>query len=460
MTTAPAAESIARWVVAFDLDHAPHDARHEAVRSILDVIGVSIAGIDHETCQRMRALAATEYGPGNCTVIGGAKSGSASAAALVNGVAAHVLDYEDVSYEGMVHATAVVWPAILAAAEQAGTTGRRALEAFMVGVEVDCALGRAFTHELFWRGFWTTGLLGAIGAAAGAAKALALDHDATVAAIEIAAAQASGLRAIVGSPMKSVACGLAAELGLRAALIARASIHGPRDLLGHRHGFAALLNQCALDIGEVAKPGSHFTFAASPMAFKQFPICSYGQAAAEALLDARAELGAEPVAVRCEVAAEIIDNMPYSQPANPTEAQFSLSFAPSTASAFGALTPKHLTTATIADPRRMAIAKLIDTRVAAGDAVLALAGSREGAVITVASAQGRRVTKTFRVPTGMPDRPISTAGLQAKFHAYAAPTLGSSASAALLGRIQGIERLARITGLFSHLPSTPKTSAP
>jgi 2-methylcitrate dehydratase PrpD len=449
MTNQAIAPPIADWIAGFSLDHAPDAARHEAQRSILDVIGVSLAGANHETCRRIGALVAVEHGSGRCTVLGSVVPGSASAAALVNGTAAHVLDFDDVSYEGMVHATAVVWPAVLAAAEMVGASGRQTMAAFIAGVEVDCALGRAFTHDLFWRGFWTTGMLGAIAAAAGAAKAMELDAATIVTVIEIAAAQASGLRAIVGSPMKPVACGLAAETGLRAALLARAGIRGPDNLVGHRHGFAAMLNDGKLLFEEVAKLGRHYVLAAAPMAFKQFPICSYGQAAVEALLDARAALGSPLARAVCEVPAGVVDNMPYGHPANPTEAQFSLPFALGAGLAFGGLAPSHLTAATLADSRLTAAIGRIEVRVAAGEAAAALAGAREGAVVTVEADDGRRISRIVRVPTGMPGRPISDGGLEAKFRACANSVIGADRAAHLLERIRGLDRSAEIGQLFS-----------
>ena len=87
---------IARWVVSFTGDQAPFTARREAFRSLLDVVGVSMAGAGHAACGTVRTVAAMEYGAGDCTVLGAGKHGSALAAALVNGTASHVLDFDDV----------------------------------------------------------------------------------------------------------------------------------------------------------------------------------------------------------------------------------------------------------------------------------------------------------------------------------------------------------------------------
>jgi len=397
----------------------------------------------------VRALALNQFGTGPCTMLGSNAPASACAAALVNGTAAHALDFDDVSYDGMVHASAVVWPAAWAAAEMAGASGERALDAFVAGVEVHCALGRAFTHDLFWRGFWTTGLLGGMGAAAAAAKALALDADATDAAIGIAMAQASGLRAMVGTPMKAVACGMAAELGVRAALMARAGITAGADIAGHPKGFTALLNGGVLDTTSIGTLGDYYTLAQQPMAFKQYPICSYGQAAVEALLDALAALGSAPARVLCEVPPAVLDNMPYGRPADPAQAQFSVTFALGAAWAFGTVAPEHLDARTLHHARLAAAMDRIVVRVATqGKAALALADCQEGAVVTAWAGDGHSVSRTVRVPTGMPQRPLSDAQLQNKFFACVVPAMGRAAAQALCERALHLDALPDIRQLM------------
>lgn len=440
---------IGTWVAGFSATDAPVAARHEARRSLLDVLGVSIAGTTQASTALVRELARTQFGDGPCTVLGSHKPASACGAAFVNGTASHALDLDDVSYDGMVHASAVVWPAAWAAAEMAGSSGQRTLDAFIAGVEVHCALGRAFTHDLFWRGFWTTGLLGSMGAAAAAAKALGLDANATNAAIGIAMAQASGLRAIVGTPMKAVACGMASELGVRAALMARAGIRVGADIAGHAHGFTALLNQGVLLITEIGKLGDYYTLAQQPMAFKKYPICSYGQAAVEALLDVLAALGTAPVRVLCEVPQTVLDNMPYGRPADPTQAQFSVTFALGAALAFGNVAPSHLDADSLHDLRLTGAMERVVVRVATeGAAGLALASCQEGAVVTAWDREGRSVSRTVRVPTGMPQRPLSDAQLQKKFFACAVPALSRPAAHALCERALHLEALPDIRQLM------------
>ena len=439
--------------MGFTGDQAPIKARQEAFRSLLDVVGVSIAGAGHAACGKVRTVAAMEYGSGHCTVLGAADRGSALAAAWVNGTASHVLDFDDVSYEGMVHASAVVWPAVLATAESVDCSGRVAFDAFVAGVEVHCALGRAFGHGLFWNGFWTTGLLGSVAAAAGAAKAMSLDAAETTAAIHMAFAQASGLRAIVGTPMKPVACGLAAEGGVRAAMLARAGMTLGADVVGHRHGFAALLNDGAVHLEELALLGHRYVFERAPMAFKQYPICSYGQAATEALCDALADLDEPVLRVLCEAPAVVLDNMPFGPPQNATEAQFSLPFAMAAVLAFGALLPSHLNAASLADPRLIAALTRVAVQLPSGASVQALEGCAEGAVLTVTGLSGRVVSRTVRVPSGMPERPLSDTQLAVKFHACVDPVLGAVGASGLRLRLEELPALAGVRNLYGALES-------
>lgn len=446
------------WVAGFSATSAPAATRHEAGRSLLDVLGVSIAGSTHPSTVLVRELTRTQFGGGPCTVLGSDTPASACAAAFVNGTASHALDLDDVSYDGMVHASAVVWPAAWAAAEMASASGAQTLDAFIAGVEVHCALGRAFTHDLFWRGFWTTGLLGSMGAAAAAAKGLALDDEATAAAIGIAMSQASGLRAIVGTQMKAVACGMAAELGVRAALMAQAGIRAHADMAGHPHGFTALMNQGVLDCAQIGGLGDYYTLAQQPMAFKQYPICSYGQAAVEALLEVRTALGPAPTRVLCEVPQAVMDNMPFGRPADPTQAQFSLTFALGAALVFGSVAPEHLHAATLCDPRLVAAMDRVTIRVATdGMAAQALEACHEGAVVTAYDAAGRSVSRTVRVATGMPQRPLSETQLEAKFLACVVPALGRSAARAVADRIKHLDALPDIRQLMDgRAPAQPE----
>lgn len=60
--------------------------------------------------------------------------GAARAASLVNGTAAHALDFDDVQFNA--HPSTVLVPAILAEAERGGASGLQACKAYVLGYEV------------------------------------------------------------------------------------------------------------------------------------------------------------------------------------------------------------------------------------------------------------------------------------------------------------------------------------
>ena len=75
-------------------------------------------------------------GAGEATVIRAGRKLPCAAASLVNGFIVNALDIDDGYRLVKGHPGAAVFPALLAAAEQAGATGKEFLEALIIGYEV------------------------------------------------------------------------------------------------------------------------------------------------------------------------------------------------------------------------------------------------------------------------------------------------------------------------------------
>src|SRR5205085_5694394 len=88
------------------------------------------------------------------------------------------------------------------------------------GLGVGCRVCEAISPRHYQDGFHSTGTVGAIGAAAGAARLLGFDVDATLRSLGIAASQAAGLRENFGTMTKPFHAGRAAECGVVAAELA------------------------------------------------------------------------------------------------------------------------------------------------------------------------------------------------------------------------------------------------
>ena len=163
------AESIGRWSAGVRVTALPPEVLWAAKRCLVDVTGVALAGCGRPAARIVQAHVARETAKGFSRVLGGDVRLRPAAAAFANGTSAHVLDFDDTSFEAIAHASAVVFPAVFALAEDTDASGDELLAGFIAGIETVYALGRAF-DELYRRGWWNTAVLGAVGAAAGAAR--------------------------------------------------------------------------------------------------------------------------------------------------------------------------------------------------------------------------------------------------------------------------------------------------
>lgn len=212
---------------------------------ITDTVGISIAARDSEPVQAALALAREWGGNPQATLLGFSDRVPAPVAALVNGTAAHALDFDDTHLPSILHPSASAVPAALAAAEVAGVSGRTLLAAVAVGNEIAIRLGNGAddpelgNNVFFERGIHATSLCGAIGSAAAAAVALGLDVVQTRHALGIAASMGSGILEANrnGGSVKRVHCGWAAHAGVTAAQFARQGITAPDTVLEGRFGF-------------------------------------------------------------------------------------------------------------------------------------------------------------------------------------------------------------------------------
>jgi 2-methylcitrate dehydratase PrpD len=230
------AEIFAAWAAGLEAAAIPEAARTVARHALLDVAGLCIAarGTDYVAA----ALAAWDA-EGPCTALGHRRGLDAAGAAFINGTAAHGEDFDD-SFEGTpVHASAVVLPAVLAAAERHGLAGADLLRGYVVGSELMCRLALVAPTAIHRAGFHPTAVIGALGAAAGVGAALRLSPRQLTDALGIAGSMASGIIEYLaeGTWTKRLHAGWAAQAGLRAALLGRAGFLGPRTVLEGEHGF-------------------------------------------------------------------------------------------------------------------------------------------------------------------------------------------------------------------------------
>jgi 2-methylcitrate dehydratase PrpD len=228
-------------VAARPAEHALVDARQR----LLDVVGISVAALGTDPAEVAHTLARRWGGERSATAIGLDHEVPAPSAALVNGTLAHALDFDDTHVPSILHPSASIVPAALAAAEESGASGQRLLAAIAVGNEIAIRLGNAgydprINNSVFFeRGLHATSICGALGAAAAAGVAMGLDAQRSAHAMAIASSMGSGLLEAnrAGGSVKRMHCGWAAHSGVTAAQAAEAGLTGPPTVLEGRFGF-------------------------------------------------------------------------------------------------------------------------------------------------------------------------------------------------------------------------------
>ncbi|HEX4805771.1 MAG TPA: MmgE/PrpD family protein [Conexibacter sp.] len=233
-----AAGALAEFATRVQLEGLDERVRHEAVRAFANVVGVSLGGVPLDASQRALATIRTLGGPPQARVLGTREAAPVDRVALVDGVLAHVLDYDDTHLGTILHPSAPVMAGLLPLAEWREASGEDFLAAWIVGLEVGIRLAIALGRAHYDHGWHVTGTAGGVAAAAACARLLGLDAQRTANALGIAATQANGHREQFGYMTKSLHVGVAGHAGLFAALLAEqgfdaspVSFEGRRGLL-------------------------------------------------------------------------------------------------------------------------------------------------------------------------------------------------------------------------------------
>src|SRR3990172_6974888 len=225
-------ERYADFSLALRYEDLPPEVIADARNGLLDTLGVALVGSSEQATRMILNVSAGGTSGGSATVLGADALATPTVAALVNGYAAHALDYDDTQHNVGTHMSAPVVPAALVLAERLHRSGKDLLTAYVAGFEVGCRLGRAgrFATHLSKRGIHATGYLGHFGAAAAARKLLGLDAPQIRRSFGIAAGHASGILKNFGTMGKAQNAGNAAQNAVLAVLLAGEGFTGPEEI--------------------------------------------------------------------------------------------------------------------------------------------------------------------------------------------------------------------------------------
>src|SRR5579883_997789 len=309
----------------------PDAALEHTRRAVLDWLGSALAG-SIEPPARMAQRVAASFGASDEATIFSAPRSSAPAAAFANGVASHILEYDDVHKGSTLHAAAPVIPAALAVAEREHANGGAFLLAVALGYEAALRVGEAVnpSHYRFWH---PTGTAATFGAAAAAGSLLGLNADQMQNALGSAGTQAAGLWEFnaEGAMSKHLHPGKAALNGLIAADLARAGFTGASRVLEGDRGFFRAMSQ-AHDASRITD-GLGRQWKIAENCYKLHSCCGHTHTAIDVALDLRPSAGIAGIEIETYGPGfEIVKQM---NPRTPYQAKFSIAYCVAAALAEG-----------------------------------------------------------------------------------------------------------------------------
>lgn len=326
---------LARFASAPPFSAVPEDVLPVVRSGFIDTCATLLAGRAEPVVRvLLRRLDARVGRDGEASVLLQGRRAASADAALINGTAAHALDYDDVALNG--HPSTVLVPALLAEGEALGASGARLLRAYLVGYEVWAELIGRDPDAHHTKGWHPTAVFGTVGAAAAVACLHGLDEDSACHALAIAASMAGGLAANFGSMTKPYHAGRAAAAGVEAVRLAQLGMTGAPDAIEHPAGLLHALSPNGR--ADRTRPadglGRELRIRTAGLNIKKYPVCYAVHRVIDGVLDlaAGADLRVEQVdSVTAQVGPTQAAMLRNHAPRTGLEAKFSLEFAAASA---------------------------------------------------------------------------------------------------------------------------------
>lgn len=409
-------QTLSAFLASIRYEQLPDSVVARTEELFLDWFASALAGKGARPVSTLDAFAAA-MGPqgGKAENLPTRKRTSPFFAALVNGAASHFVEQDDLHNSSVLHPGTVVFPAVLAAAQDVGATGRELIAASVAGYECGVRVGE-FLGRSHYKVFHTTGTAGKLAAAAGVAHVLKLDAGRMQHCLGSAGTMAAGLWEFLrdAADSKQLHTAKAAADGLMAAYIARDGFTGARDIFEGKQGMAAGMSSDA-DVKWLID-GLGTRWATEETSFKFHASCRHTHPAADALqtLMRQHQLKADDIIkVTAHVHQGAIDVLgPVTDPQTVHQSKFSMGFvlamiATQGRAALADFTEKSIKNSDLRkfhDRVNMVLDKDID----------AAYPRRWIGRVTVQTRDGRALECRVETPKGDPDNTLSRAELEDK----------------------------------------------
>jgi len=418
---------LAEFTVNTAFEDMPTELITKGKERVLDTMGCILAGCYEQVGKIILQHIKDIGGTPESTVLGHGHKTSVQNAALANGTIGHALDFDDSQLSIIGHGSAVMLPAVLSIAEKESISGKKVLEAFLIGFEVACKIGRAVNPKLYNDGWHATGVIGVFGAAAAAGKLLGLNTHKMTSAFGIAASLSSGLKQNFGTMTKPLHAGKAAENGITSALLAKQGFTAATDILEAPRGFCSMfsgeyeLHNMVNNLGDpydLISPGVHT---------KPYPCCQSSFSIIEAAISLGEEhdIKAEDVeVVECTMTPLMIGALVHNSPKTTLEGKFSAQFLIAISLLDRRVSLDQFTDEKMRDPKIVNLIKKIKTVKDSDSDGISPSSNSNPSTVTIKLKDGREFSKRVGIAKGNPEKPLSKKELEMKFRGCAETIIG------------------------------------
>jgi 2-methylcitrate dehydratase PrpD len=469
--------ALAEVLAATRSEDLPLDVIEHSRRAITDWLGSALGG-SIERPARLAQQVAAGFGASDQATMFAAGRASAPAAAFANGVASHILEFDDIHKGSTVHAAAAIIPAALAVAEREHADGRAFLTAVTMGYEAAFRIGEAVNpgHYYF---FHPTGTVATFGAATAAGSLLKLTADQMVNALGTAGTQAAGLWEFNadGAMSKHLHPGKAAMNGVLAADLARVGFTGATRILEGDRGFFRAMSK-SYDESRIAD-GLGSQWKVGENGYKLYSCCGHTHTAVDCALEIRGRRRWSKGDVLRDLSSVAIETygpgyeiVREMNPRTPYQAKFSLAYCVAAALLDGTLGLEQFAEERFGPEgvRDAAIAALLRRiRVTVADDLTAKYPAAWPVRLTVAcqaeakgeggltAGSAERAASDY--PRGNAENPVSSGELENKFTALVGSRFGHDIARSALSALHSVERCGDMATLFASLGRLKTTPA-
>lgn len=449
-------ERVAGFVSSLTYDDIPAEAILLSKNAVLDWLGVAIAGSKEESVQIISRYAKNSEARKEATIVCHGYMTTAELAALVNGNLGHALDFDDtfpITVHYNMHPSAAVLPAVLALAERYRLSGRKALAAYVVGMEVTYRVGAAIREYIPQSGWHPTPVIGALGAAAACANLLDLSPTQVQSALGIAASLAGGLLKNFGSMTKPMHAGNAARNGVIAAELAFLGFTANCAILDSENGFAQMFGHKKISglMDTETDLGKEWKLVSIGLGFKPYPSCRSTHTSIDATMHLMNEFhitAGQVAEIICKISPIHTQIARFHKPETGYQGKFSIPFCVATALLKGRVSLEHFTDDNVKEAETWKL--LSRVRFLHPDQADEK-GMDLAAEITIHLTDGSLHSHRVSLPKGEPENPMTDAELTAKFEACSCLMLDKKDVYKILNTIRHLEKEKALIGLFKML---------